>query len=85
MALLSHLRYAAHYLFYDIYIYSTDKYLILLYTYHVSFTFKFRRIAATHRPAAMCHVWTAPSWQGKTSRRSLGRYSHVFGLLARFT
>ena len=34
---------------------------------------------------AMCHVWTAPSWQGKTSRRRLGRCSHVFGLLTRFT
>jgi len=32
----------------------------------------------------MCHVWTAPSWQGKTSRRRLGRCNHVFGLLARF-
>jgi hypothetical protein len=26
------------------------------------------------------HVWTAPSWQGKTLRRSVGRCSHVFGL-----
>ena len=34
---------------------------------------------------ALCHVWTAPSWQGKTSRRRLGRCSHVFGLLTRFT
>jgi hypothetical protein len=29
-------------------------------------------------------VWTAPSWQGKTSRRSVGRCGHVFGLLMRF-
>ena len=34
--------------------------------------------------SALCHVWTAPGWQVKTSRRSLGRCSHVFGLLARF-
>ena len=26
------------------------------------------------------HVWTAPSWQGESSRRRLGRCSHVFGL-----
>src|SRR5271165_247494 len=32
-----------------------------------------------------CHVWTAPSWQGESSRRSAGRCSHVFGLLARHT
>jgi hypothetical protein len=32
-----------------------------------------------------CHVWTAPSWQGKSSRRIAGRCSHVFGLLARHT
>jgi len=32
-----------------------------------------------------CHVWTAPGWQVKTSRRSIGRCSHVFGLLMRFT
>ena len=31
------------------------------------------------------HVWTAPSWQGESSRRRLGRCTHVFGLLARFT
>jgi hypothetical protein len=24
-----------------------------------------------------CHVWTAPGWQGKSSRRSAGRSSHV--------
>jgi hypothetical protein len=30
-------------------------------------------------------VWTAPSWQGKSSRRIAGRCSHVFGLLARRT
>ena len=32
-----------------------------------------------------CHVWTAPSWQGESSRRVAGRCSHVFGLLARHT
>jgi hypothetical protein len=26
------------------------------------------------------HVWTAPSWQGESSRRRVGRCSHVFGL-----
>ena len=30
--------------------------------------------------SAKCHVWTAPGWQVKTSRRSIGRCSHVFGL-----
>ncbi len=35
--------------------------------------------------AASGHVWTAPGWQGKSSRRRLGRCSHVFGLLVRFT
>ena len=34
---------------------------------------------------AMGHVWTAPGWQGISSRFSSGRSSHVFGLLARFT
>jgi hypothetical protein len=34
---------------------------------------------------AMCHVWTAPSWQGFSSRLQAGRCSHVFGLLARHT
>ena len=29
---------------------------------------------------ASCHVWTAPSWQVKTSRCVAGRCSHVFGL-----
>jgi hypothetical protein len=33
----------------------------------------------------MCHVWTAPGWQGKSSRCSAGRSSDVFGLLARHT
>jgi hypothetical protein len=32
-----------------------------------------------------CHVWTAPGWQGESSRRRLGRCSHVFGLFVRFT
>jgi hypothetical protein len=31
----------------------------------------------------ICHVWTAPGWQEKSSRRGLGRCSHVFGLLER--
>jgi hypothetical protein len=31
------------------------------------------------------HVWTAPSWQGESSRRRLGRCARVFGLSARFT
>jgi hypothetical protein len=35
------------------------------------------RAAAT---GAKCHVWTAPGWQGESSRRRLGRCSHVFGL-----
>ncbi len=30
----------------------------------------------------MGHVWTAPGWQGFSSRRSIGRCSHVFGLLS---
>jgi hypothetical protein len=30
--------------------------------------------------SAECHVWTAPGWQEKSSRRRLGRCSHVFGL-----
>jgi enoyl-CoA hydratase len=33
----------------------------------------------------MGHVWTAPGWQGISSRFSSGRSSHVFGLLARYT
>jgi hypothetical protein len=28
----------------------------------------------------LCHVWTAPDWQGLSSRRRLGRCCHVFGL-----
>src|SRR5215468_12700413 len=40
--------------------------------------------------SAWCHVWTAPGWQGESSRyrlhvTGLGRCSHVFGLLARHT
>src|SRR6185312_9902168 len=31
------------------------------------------------------HVWTAPGWQEKSSRRRLGRCCHVFGLSVRFT
>src|SRR5262249_29471775 len=34
---------------------------------------------------ALCHVWTAPSWQGLSSRLQVGRCSHVFGLFVRFT
>src|SRR5882672_8187650 len=34
----------------------------------------------------LCHVWTAPVWQELSSRFcSIGRCSHVFGLLMRFT
>jgi hypothetical protein len=36
-------------------------------------------------PSDMCHVWTAPSWQGFSSRLQAGRCSHVFGLFVRFT
>ena len=43
------------------------------------------RLATHGRPIQMCHVWTAPSWQGESSRRVAGRCSHVFGLLVRFT
>src|SRR6516162_10712589 len=35
--------------------------------------------------SALCHVWTAPSWQGFSSRLQAGRCSHVFGLFARHT
>src|SRR5262245_54098482 len=35
--------------------------------------------------SALCHVWTAPSWQGLSSRLQAGRCSHVFGLFVRFT
>src|SRR5262249_15152730 len=34
--------------------------------------------------SASCHVWTAPSWQGFSSRLQVGRCSHVFGLFVRF-
>jgi hypothetical protein len=37
-----------------------------------------------HSPVS-AHVWTAPSWQGFSSRLRVGRCSHVFGLLARHT
>jgi hypothetical protein len=43
------------------------------------------RLATHGRSIQMCHVWTAPSWQGESSRRVAGRCSHVFGLLVRFT
>ena len=42
------------------------------------------RIDCSPRTDAKCHVWTAPSWQGFSSRLRAGRCSHVFGLLARF-
>jgi hypothetical protein len=42
-----------------------------------------RRLVPSAIP--MGHVWTAPGWQGISSRSRLGRSSHVFGLLARFT
>jgi hypothetical protein len=33
--------------------------------------------------SALCHMWTAPSWQGFSSRVcSIGRCSHVFGLFS---
>src|SRR5215469_13590665 len=35
--------------------------------------------------STLCHVWTAPSWQGFSSRLQAGRCSHVFGLFARHT
>jgi hypothetical protein len=43
------------------------------------------RTAALPRIDAMCHVWTAPSWQGFSARSQAGRCSHVFGLFARHT
>ena len=39
----------------------------------------------SHSARCLRHVWTAPSWQGLSSRRSAGRCSHVFGLRVRFT
>jgi hypothetical protein len=42
-------------------------------------------IGASQRNVALCHVWTAPSWQGLFSRLQVGRCSHVFGLFVRFT
>ena len=39
----------------------------------------------TDMPSAKIgHVWTAPVWQVRALRRVAGRFSHVFGLLARF-
>src|SRR5262245_19407982 len=32
-----------------------------------------------------CHVWTAPGWQGLSSRPQAGRCSHVFALFVRLT
>ncbi len=42
-------------------------------------------MTTTWRQVALCHVWTAPSWQGFSARSQAGRCSHVFGLLARHT
>ena len=39
-----------------------------------------RTFAHAIKMSALGHVWTAPSWQGESSRRRLGRCSHVFGL-----
>jgi hypothetical protein len=44
-----------------------------------------RQVIASQRNVAKCHVWTAPSWQGFSSRLQAGRCSHVFGLFVRFT
>ena len=52
---------------------------------NVCYAFNSDRICASQRTDAMCHVWTAPSWQGVSSRSQAGRCSHVFGLLARHT
>ena len=49
------------------------------------FTSNCYRIDAAPRTDTMCHVWTAPSWQGFSSRLQAGQCSHVFGLLVRFT
>src|SRR5262245_31571110 len=38
------------------------------------------RDAAVPRSVEKCHVWTAPGWQGLSSRPQAGRCSHVFGL-----
>jgi hypothetical protein len=52
---------------------------------HVRFTPESGRRLALRGMSALCHVWTAPSWQGFSSRLQAGRCSHVFGLLARHT
>src|SRR5262249_42921113 len=44
-----------------------------------------RTLSATTGMSVLCHVWTAPSWQGFSSRLQAGRCSHVFGLFARHT
>ena len=51
---------------------------------HVCFTPEKQTFVSALRMSALCHVWTAPGWQVKTSRCVAGRCSHVFGLLARF-
>jgi hypothetical protein len=52
---------------------------------HVRYAFNSDRVDASQRNVALCHVWTAPSWQGFSSRLQAGRCSHVFGLLVRHT
>ena len=37
------------------------------------------RITASQRSAALCHVWTAPGWQGFSSRLQAGRCSQLTG------
>jgi hypothetical protein len=40
-------------------------------------------VTVARKTAAMCHVWTAPRWQGLSSRYRSGRSSHAFGLMMR--
>ena len=66
-----------------------------VHTWHIATnadTVTLRPLSSRDRPsfaavatAGMCHVWTAPSWQGFSSRLQAGRCSHVFGLFVRFT
>ena len=39
-----------------------------------------RTLVGAARRSHLCHVWTAPDWQGLSSRPQAGRCSHVFGL-----
>src|SRR6185312_8661892 len=50
---------------------------------HVRFSPENEQVTALPRNDVMCHVWTAPSWQGETARRLAGRCGHVFGLFVR--